>query len=230
MRITVGVSASNESARPPRRVRGPGTAAPRARLVAPTTSADATKTARTERMACSATARHDRARRPADDHEGRGLRRARWSGDVARWSNHPTVVGWRMPRGNPAIKLAITVDSDVHAAVAAAAEAEHVSVSKWITDAARDALRVRRGLAAVALWGEGARARSPRRRCRRRVLASSVRICRHEVSPRAVGQADEARRLRHGRPDRCGPQRPTRLGRSTVRGSSVACRSSSRRQ
>jgi hypothetical protein len=57
-----------------------------------------------------------------------------------------------MPRGNPATKLAITVDSDVHAEVVNAAEAEGVSVSAWLTAAARRALRVRDGLAAVADW------------------------------------------------------------------------------
>jgi hypothetical protein len=57
-----------------------------------------------------------------------------------------------MPRGNPAVKLAITVDADVHAKVLRAAEAEGTSVSGWITEAARRALRVRDGLAAVAEW------------------------------------------------------------------------------
>ena len=57
-----------------------------------------------------------------------------------------------MPRGNPAVKLAITVDSDVHAKVLDAAEAEGTSVSAWITAAARRALLVRDGLAAVAEW------------------------------------------------------------------------------
>jgi hypothetical protein len=57
-----------------------------------------------------------------------------------------------MPRGNPAVKLAITVDSEIHAKVLDAAEAEGTSVSAWITAAARRALRVRDGLAAVAEW------------------------------------------------------------------------------
>ena len=57
-----------------------------------------------------------------------------------------------MPRGNPAVKLAITVDSDVHAEVVSAAEAEGMSVSAWLTAAARRALRIRDGLAAVAEW------------------------------------------------------------------------------
>lgn len=57
-----------------------------------------------------------------------------------------------MPRGNPAAKLAISVDRDVHAKVLKAAEAEGVSVSAWMTAAARRALRLRDGLAGVAEW------------------------------------------------------------------------------
>jgi hypothetical protein len=57
-----------------------------------------------------------------------------------------------MPRGKPSPKLAITVDPDVHAQVVAAAAAEGVSVSAWMTAAARRALLVRDGLAAVAEW------------------------------------------------------------------------------
>lgn len=57
-----------------------------------------------------------------------------------------------MPRGNPSPKLAITVDPEVHARVVAAAEAEGVSVSAWMTAAARHALKVRDGLLAVAEW------------------------------------------------------------------------------
>jgi hypothetical protein len=57
-----------------------------------------------------------------------------------------------MPRGNPAVKLAVTVDADVHSKVLDAAEAEGKSVSAWITEAARRALLLRDGLAAVAEW------------------------------------------------------------------------------
>ena len=57
-----------------------------------------------------------------------------------------------MPRGKPAPKLAITVDADVHARVLDAAAQDGVSVSAWMTDAARRALLVRDGLAAVAEW------------------------------------------------------------------------------
>jgi hypothetical protein len=57
-----------------------------------------------------------------------------------------------MPRGNPSPKLAITVDPDVHKRVLAAAADEGVSVSAWMTAAARRALLVRDGLRAVAEW------------------------------------------------------------------------------
>ncbi len=57
-----------------------------------------------------------------------------------------------MPRGKPSPKLAITVDADVHDRVLDAAAAEGVSVSAWMTKAARRALLVRDGLAAVAEW------------------------------------------------------------------------------
>ena len=57
-----------------------------------------------------------------------------------------------MPRGKPSPKLAITVDPDVHAQVLAAAADDGVSVSAWMTKAARRALHVRDGLAAVAEW------------------------------------------------------------------------------
>jgi len=50
------------------------------------------------------------------------------------------------------VKLAVTVASDVHAKVLVAAEAEGTSVSAWITAAARRALLVRDGLAAVREW------------------------------------------------------------------------------
>ena len=59
-----------------------------------------------------------------------------------------------MPRGKPSPKLAITVDADVHAQVLVAAADESVSVSAWMTTAARRALLVRDGLRAVAEWGK----------------------------------------------------------------------------
>jgi hypothetical protein len=57
-----------------------------------------------------------------------------------------------MPRGRPSPKLAITVDPDVHQRVVAAASEDGVSVSAWMTQAARRALTVRDGLGAVAEW------------------------------------------------------------------------------
>lgn len=57
-----------------------------------------------------------------------------------------------MPRGKPSPKLAITVDPDVHAQVIAAAADDGLSVSAWMTNAARRSLLVRDGLAAVAEW------------------------------------------------------------------------------
>lgn len=57
-----------------------------------------------------------------------------------------------MPRGSPAVKLAISVDANVHARVLDAAEAEGVSVSAWMTAAARRALLIRDGLLAVSEW------------------------------------------------------------------------------
>ncbi len=59
-----------------------------------------------------------------------------------------------MPRGRPSPKLAITVDSDVHERVVAAAADEGVSVSAWMTAAARRSLVVRDGLRAVSEWEE----------------------------------------------------------------------------
>lgn len=57
-----------------------------------------------------------------------------------------------VPRGNPSPKLAITVDPAVHERVVSAAASEGISVSAWMTEAARRALVVRDGLAAVAEW------------------------------------------------------------------------------
>jgi hypothetical protein len=57
-----------------------------------------------------------------------------------------------MPRGNPSPKLAITIDPDVHEKILAAAARDGVSVSAWMTVAAREALQRRAGLAAIARW------------------------------------------------------------------------------
>jgi hypothetical protein len=77
-----------------------------------------------------------------------------------------------MPRGNPAPKLTITIDPHVHALILEAAAAEDISVSAWITRAARDALIVRDGLAAVAEWEaeHGAPTEKEMREARRKVL------------------------------------------------------------
>ncbi len=57
-----------------------------------------------------------------------------------------------MPRGNPSPKLAITIDPEVHEKILAAATRDKVSVSAWMTRAAREALQRRAGLAAIAEW------------------------------------------------------------------------------
>ena len=57
-----------------------------------------------------------------------------------------------MPRCNPSPKLAIAIDPDIHEKVLAAAARDGVSVSAWMTAAARKALQRRAGLAAVAQW------------------------------------------------------------------------------
>lgn len=57
-----------------------------------------------------------------------------------------------MPRGRPSPKLAITVDPDVHKRVLDAAAEDDVSVSAWMTQAARSALALRDGLAAIDEW------------------------------------------------------------------------------
>jgi DNA-binding IclR family transcriptional regulator len=57
-----------------------------------------------------------------------------------------------VPRGRPSPKLAISVDADVHERVLAAAAAAGLSVSAWMTAAARRALVVDEGLRAVAEW------------------------------------------------------------------------------
>jgi hypothetical protein len=86
-----------------------------------------------------------------------------------------------VPRGNPAIKLAISVDSDVHAKVLDAASAEGMSVSAWMTSAARRALLVRDGLTAVAEWEAEHGALSARE-----LDAARKRIFRHERRKRRL--------------------------------------------
>jgi hypothetical protein len=88
-----------------------------------------------------------------------------------------------MPRGKPSPKLAITVDAEVHERVLDAAAQEGVSVSAWMTEAARHALLIRDGLAAVAEWETehgpltDAEMRAARQRVRRQLRkpASKVR-------------------------------------------------------
>ena len=78
------------------------------------------------------------------------------------------------------MKLAVTVDADVHAKVLDAAAAEGTSVSAWITAAARRALLVKDGLAAVAEWEaqHGALTEAEMRSARQRLARSSPRARR----------------------------------------------------
>jgi hypothetical protein len=80
-----------------------------------------------------------------------------------------------MPRGEPSPKLAITVDPEVHRRVVAAAADEGVSVSAWMTNAARRALIIRDGLLAVAEWEaeHGALSEVELAAARRRVAAEA---------------------------------------------------------
>lgn len=84
----------------------------------------------------------------------------------------------RMPRGNPSPKLAITVDPDVRAGVVAAAGEDDMSVSAWITEAARRALLIRDGLRAVAEWEaeNGAFTRAEMSAAHRRVAAEIAAV------------------------------------------------------
>ena len=91
-----------------------------------------------------------------------------------------------MPRGNLTPKLAITVDPDVHAEVVEAAAAEGVSVSAWMTAAARRALRVRSGSLPSPM---GSRQRPPDRRGNRR-RATPRRAWLHSAGPHDPGRDD----------------------------------------
>lgn len=81
-----------------------------------------------------------------------------------------------MPRGNPSPKLAITVDPEVHHQVVAAAAEDGVSVSAWMTTAARRALRIRDGLVAVSEWerDQGPLSEDEMRSAGQRVAAEAV--------------------------------------------------------
>ena len=83
-----------------------------------------------------------------------------------------------MPRGRPSPKLAITVDPDVHEQIMAAAADEGVSVSAWMTSAARRALLIRDGLRAVVEWEQenGAFSEAELEAARRRVADEVVTI------------------------------------------------------
>jgi hypothetical protein len=80
-----------------------------------------------------------------------------------------------MPRGNPSDKLAISVVSEVAARVRSAAAEDGLSVSAWMTEAARRALLIRDGLAAVAEWeDEFGPLTGQEMRDARRVVASEI--------------------------------------------------------
>jgi len=81
------------------------------------------------------------------------------------------------------VKLAVTVDADVHAKVLDAAAAEGTSVSAWITEAARRALLVRDGLAAVAEWEAE----------HGRITEAELRIARARLERRAPRSARKKR-------------------------------------
>lgn len=84
-----------------------------------------------------------------------------------------------MPRGNPSPKLAISVDPDVHARILAAAAAEGLTVSAWMTAAARRSLRIRDGLAAVAQWEQD----------KGGFTAAELDAARHRIADELVGSA-----------------------------------------
>jgi hypothetical protein len=61
-------------------------------------------------------------------------------------------VGYSYAARKPFPELAITIDPDVHKNIVKAAARDKLSVSAWMTIAAREALQRRAGLAAVAEW------------------------------------------------------------------------------
>jgi hypothetical protein len=81
--------------------------------------------------------------------------------------------------------MAITVDPTVHAQVVAAAD-EGLSVSAWMTEAARRALIVRDGLAAVAEWEAEHGALTPEEMAaaRSNVVARELRTLRRRARSR----------------------------------------------
>ena len=83
-----------------------------------------------------------------------------------------------MPRGKPLPMLAITIDPDVHAGVRAAAAEDGVTVSAWMTAAARRTLLNRDGLHAVAEWETENGAFSPEE-----LAAARERVAAEVTSP-----------------------------------------------
>lgn len=88
-----------------------------------------------------------------------------------------------MPRGNPSPKLAITVDPDVHQRIVETAAQEGISVSAWMTRAARQALLVRDGLVAVGEWERSNRAftEAEMSEARQRVAAETAPVRRRSA-------------------------------------------------
>jgi len=91
-----------------------------------------------------------------------------------------------MPRGNPSPKLAITIDPDVHENVLAAAAQDGLSVSAWMTMAAREALQRKAGLAAVSLWEKQ----------HGRLTTEEMDAARHRVRAQLGTQPGKARKVR----------------------------------
>jgi hypothetical protein len=89
-----------------------------------------------------------------------------------------------MPRGSPSPKLAITVDPQVHAEVLLAAAAAGMSISAWMTEAARRALRQRDGLLAISEWEAQ----------HGRITAEELEQARRRLKPRAPRRHDRSRR------------------------------------
>jgi len=80
--------------------------------------------------------------------------------------------------------MAISMDRAVHAKILQAVSAEGGSVSAWMTEAARNLLRVREGLMAVAEWEaqHGALTSAELEAARRRVEQQSARSPRKKRS------------------------------------------------
>lgn len=57
-----------------------------------------------------------------------------------------------IPYAMAVVKRSVSIDADVASAAEVAADEDGVSFSAWLSEAARDRLRVRRGLRGVAEW------------------------------------------------------------------------------